>query len=64
MEFISVTDTNNHVSGIILVGEAVMVMSPLLSQAEFSLKEFDRFVAAYRKARRMYTKVVPETPAE
>ena len=52
MEFIQIVDQNSHVSGIVLNGDMVVVVGAPHYQAAYTFKEFDRFVAAYRKARR------------
>ena len=63
MEFIYLTDEPGNTAGIIIQGDTVRVVSPSFIQATYTVKEFDRFVSAYRKARRE-SKAVPETKAE
>ena len=63
MELIEITDQFGRMSGVVLKDDTVLVMGNTNStfQTEYAVKEFDRFVAAYRKARRD-SKVTAEAP--
>ena len=59
MELIELTDGQGHMAGVVIQNDVVRFVVPPQAHDEYSIKEFDRFVAAYRKARR-----VASTPAE
>lgn len=52
MELVYLRDTVERLAGIILEGDTVQVVGEIRNDAVYTVKEFDRFVAAYRKARR------------